>query len=97
MLRGTINKASVQHCPSVQWKEDEAQLETLACVYMCGTVRLVIRGAQHSSAEIKFPEFNLTVSITSGNTHTITHAQKEVKMSGSTECCHHNIFIYGKR
>lgn len=43
----------------------------LVCLCVC--VRLVIRGAQHSSAEIKFPELTLAISITSGYTHTLTH------------------------
>lgn len=43
---------------------------------LCVCVHLVIRGAQHSSAEIKFPELTLTISITSGHIHAGRHAHR---------------------
>lgn len=70
LLKKGESDTEILFCKS-KWEGDEPQLETFG-VCVCS----VIRGEQHSSAEIKFPELTLTISITSGHMHTHTHARE---------------------
>lgn len=76
LLKKGESDTEILFCKS-KWEGDEPQLETFG-VCVCS----VIRGEQHSSAEIKFPELTLTISITSGHMHTHTHTLTQ----GNREC-----------